>query len=146
MKDPKLDWPLTIEINVAWGDMDAFAHVNNTVYLRWFESARIVYFERTGILDNMKSSGVGPILARSSIDYRKPVVYPDRVFVSVRLREIGNTSFTLEYRVTSQAQSNVVVAEGESVVVMVNYNSGSKVPLSQSQKEKLRFHSSDEGH
>ena len=36
--------PVSVQIPVAWGDMDAFGHVNNTVYLRWFETARIAFF------------------------------------------------------------------------------------------------------
>ncbi len=61
-------WPVTIELPVQWGDMDSFGHVNNVKYLRWFESARIAYFERAGVMVEMP--GVGPILARQEIDYR----------------------------------------------------------------------------
>ncbi len=56
------EFPVVLAIPVAWGDMDAMGHVNNTVYLRYFESARIAYFERVGFLEEMASSGVGPIL------------------------------------------------------------------------------------
>ena len=78
-------WPVSLDVPVAWGDMDAFAHVNNTVYLRWFESARIAYFRAVGVLDRRESDGVGPILARATIDFRKPVTYPDRIVVSARV-------------------------------------------------------------
>ena len=44
-------WPVTIELPVQWGDMDSFGHVNNVVYLRWFESARIAYGNRIGLAD-----------------------------------------------------------------------------------------------
>src|SRR4051812_27249954 len=56
---------VTVEIPVAWGDMDAFGHVNNTVYFRWFESARIAYFEKIGLNERMKRDKKGPILART---------------------------------------------------------------------------------
>ncbi len=42
------EFPVVLEIPVAWGDMDAMLHVNNTVYLRWFECARMEYFSRIG--------------------------------------------------------------------------------------------------
>ena len=42
-------WPVRRELPVQWGDMDAFAHVNNTVYLRWFETVRIAYFEELDV-------------------------------------------------------------------------------------------------
>jgi acyl-CoA thioester hydrolase len=125
-----VSWPVSIEVPVAWGDMDAFAHVNNTIYLRWFESARIAYFHRTGVLDRRATHGVGPILARATIDFRKPVTFPDQITVSARVPELRNTSFTMAYRITSHAQGGVVVAEGDSVVVMLNYETGEKVTLS----------------
>lgn len=121
-------WPVSIELPVVWGEMDAFQHVNNVVYLRWFESARIAYFEATGMMDRMKQTGIGPILARATLDYRRPVTYPDRVKVECTVASIGTTSFVMKYRITS-AHQNAVVAEGDSVVVMVDYRSGQKVPV-----------------
>ena len=128
-------WPVGIEIPVAWGDMDSFVHVNNAVYLRWFESARIAYFLAVGMLDRMESDGVGPILARATIDFRKPVTFPDRVTVCARVPELRNTSFTMTYRVTSQRHA--VVAEGDSVVVMLSYRTGEKVPLSEELRKRV---------
>ena len=48
MKDLIGDYPVTIELPIVWGDMDAFQHVNNIVYFKHFESARISYFEKIG--------------------------------------------------------------------------------------------------
>jgi len=122
-------WPVSLELPVAWGDMDAFGHVNNTVYLRWFESARIVYFELVGVIGRVATEGVGPILARATIDFRKPVTYPDRVTVSARVTQLGKTSFTMAYGIVGERHGGVV-AEGDSVVVMVNYRTGAKELLS----------------
>ncbi len=132
-----LAWPVSVEVPVAWGDMDAFAHVNNTVYLRWFESARIAYFQAVGALDRMDPDGVGPILARATIDFRKPATFPDQITVSARARDLRNTSFTMAYRATSKAHGGAVVAEGDSVVVMVSYRSGEKVPLSDELRRRV---------
>lgn len=120
-------WPVTIELPVQWGDMDAFGHVNNVVYLRWFESVRIAYFERAGILSQMPL--VGPILARQEIDYRLPLRYPDRLLVSATVAKIGNTSFTMGLRLRSHANQRAIAAEGVAVTVMLDYRSNRKVPL-----------------
>ncbi|MGZ6143774.1 MAG: acyl-CoA thioesterase [Myxococcales bacterium] len=120
-------WPVTIELPVQWGDMDSFGHVNNVVYLRWFESARITYFERAGILAGMPD--VGPIQARQVIDYRLPLTYPDRLLVSTTVTKLGNTSFTMGLRLRSHANDRAIAAEGEAVIVMVDYRNGRKVPL-----------------
>lgn len=121
-------WPVTIELPVQWGDMDSFGHVNNVVYLRWFESARIAYFERAGILAQMPD--VGPIQARQVIDYRLPLRYPDRVLVSATVTKLGNTSFTMGLRIRSHAHQRAIAAEGEAVIVMIDYRANRKVALS----------------
>jgi acyl-CoA thioester hydrolase len=121
-------WPVAIELPVQWGDMDSFGHVNNVAYLRWFESARIRYFERAGLLERMRDERVGPILARSTIDYRIALEYPDQVRVEATALKLGNTSLTLGIRLSSR-QRGAVAAEGENVIVLVDYKTGAKVPL-----------------
>lgn len=116
-------FPVSVEIPVAWGEMDAYQHVNNIVYLRWFETARIAYFERLGLLDRKEREGVGPIVARSTIDYRSPVTYPDTVRVEISVRRIGVTSFAMAYRLWSRALG-AEVASGESVIVLYDYRAG----------------------
>ncbi len=123
-------FPVTIEIPVAWGDMDAFGHVNNTAYLRWCESARIAYFDRCGVIKTMTERGVGPILAQATVKYVLPLKYPDVVKASASVRKVGNSSFTMEYRITSRANRDETAATGEAVMVMVDYRgSGGKVPV-----------------
>ena len=63
-------FPVRLEIPVAWGEMDAMGHVNNIVYLRWFECARIAYFERVGWLAGGRVRGVGPILHSTQARFR----------------------------------------------------------------------------
>lgn len=137
MAEPELGrWPVTIELPVAWGEMDAFGHVNNTVYLRWFETARIAYFERTGLLERMEAERVGPIVARVSVDYRKPLRYPDQLRVACTVLRMASTSFVMRQRVVSAALGGEVAAEGETVVVMMDYKTGAKLMLPQN----LRAH------
>ena len=128
-------WPVTIELPVQWGDMDSFGHVNNIVYLRWFESARIAYFEKDGILSQMPD--IGPIQARQVIDYRLPLTYPDRLLVSATVTKLGNTSFTMALRARSHAHDRAIAAEGEAVIVMVDYRNDRKVPLSDDLRKNI---------
>lgn len=132
--DPAIGrYPVSIDIPVAWGDMDAMQHVNNAVYLRWSETARIAYFERMGFLSSMKDDGIGPILARHTIDYRRPVTYPDRVRVETGVSRIGGSSFTMAYRIWSDALQ-AEAASGESVIVVFDYRAGKTAPVD----ERLR--------
>ena len=118
-------YPVQLEIRVAWGDMDALGHVNNTIYLRWFESARIAFFERIA-LSASRPEKVGPILASTTCDYLTPVVYPATVLVGARLQRIGNTSFVIEHLAT---KDGTPVARGTAIVVLIDYETGAKVPV-----------------
>ncbi len=97
-------YPVVISVTVQWGDQDAFGHVNNTVYFRWFESARIAYFLRIGLRTLQADERVGSILASSSCEYRKSITFPDTVRVGVRVTRIGRTSIGFEHRIVSEAQ------------------------------------------
>jgi len=123
-------WPVVVrDIPVAWGDMDAFGHVNNTVYLRWFETARIAYFETIGLAVSMADSTQGPILARATCDFRLPLEYPDTIDVRTTVSRLGTTSFVMNYEVLSKAHNGAVAAAGEGVIVMYDYEAAAKMPL-----------------
>ena len=129
-------FPVSIEHAVAWGEMGAFQHVNNANYLRWFESARIAYFERVSVSTKSgDASAWTPILARATVDFRAPVTYPDVVRIEATITKFGNTSFTMAYRATSRAQA-AVVAEGEGVIVVLDA-SGRKMALPDALKQAI---------
>lgn len=112
--------PHSIALPVQWGDQDAFGHVNNVVYFRWMESARIEYFRWAGLGDMMSSQGAGPILASIKCDFRRQLTYPDSLIVSASIASIGRTSMKMSHLVYSAAQQ-AVAAEGDSVIVMFDY-------------------------
>lgn len=109
-----------ITLPIQWGDQDAFGHVNNTVYLRWFESARIEYGDRAGLSQTGAGQTVGPILAALSCNYRRQLTYPDTVHIGARITKIGNSSMKMEHRIVSQLLG-AVVADGDSTLVAFDY-------------------------
>ena len=127
--DPLAGFPVAVDLPVQWGDQDAFGHVNNTVFLRWFESARVEYWQRIGLFGRATIDGLGPILASSHCDYRRPVTFPDAIRAGARVARIGRTSLTIEHRVVA-ASSNLVAAEGVAVVVLYDYAAATPKPVS----------------
>ncbi len=79
------DYPIVFEQRVAWGDMDAFGHVNNVIYYRYIESARLYYLDHLKILQQ----DVLTVIASNQCKYIRPVVYPDILKIGVRVRRIA---------------------------------------------------------
>jgi acyl-CoA thioester hydrolase len=121
-------FPIVISLPVQWGDEDAFGHVNNTMYFRWFESVRVAYLEKIGLWQKMSSDGVGPILASISCNFRLALRYPDTIHIGAKVPRIGRTSFRMEHRIVSEAEG-AVGAEGDSTIVVLNYPLNKPQPM-----------------
>jgi acyl-CoA thioester hydrolase len=122
------EFPVVVTLPVQWGDMDAFAHVNNTVYLRWFESARIAYGERLGFWELKARENIGPILASVSCDYRLQITYPDTVHIGARITRVGRSSLGMNHRIVSEA-AGAIAAEGTSTLVIFDYKTQKSHPV-----------------
>jgi acyl-CoA thioester hydrolase len=121
-------FPVVIDLPVQWGDQDAFAHVNNVVFLRWLESSRISYMSRIGVFQLFPHRGIGPILASIKCDYRRQVTFPDTVAVGVRAARVGRTSIGLEHAIASRGQGQVV-AEAAATIVVFDYRANTPYPV-----------------
>ena len=125
-----LPYPVRVPISVAWGDMDAFSHVNNTRFFVYFETARISYFARVGTMEAMEATGVGPILAETSCRFRRPLTFPDTVIACARvpLASIEEDRYTMEYLLWSETQQTVA-AKGSARIVSFDYRKNHKAPV-----------------
>ncbi|KAJ3277605.1 hypothetical protein HK104_003167, partial [Borealophlyctis nickersoniae] len=132
------NYPSVINLAVQWGEQDAYGHLNNCIYPRYFESARIAYFDhilaphlsRTAYTSFIRARGVGPILKSTTVNYRRPVTYPDTVSVGVRVprEKVGKDRFTQEFVIVSHKEEKVV-CDGECVVVTFDYKTGKKADI-----------------
>jgi acyl-CoA thioester hydrolase len=129
-------FPVVVEQRVAWGEMDAFRHVNNVVYFRYFENARLAYFERLGWPALQESTGVGPILASTQAGFRRALTYPDIIAIGARVIAVGKDRFTLEHHIVSHAQG-LVTTDGQSVVVAYHYGEDRKAHLPEEIRRRI---------
>jgi len=121
-------FPVVISLPVQWGDQDALGHVNNIVYFRWCESARIEYLRRLGVDAAGGGSVTGIIVAAIGCDFRRPVTFPDTVLVGARITRIGRSSMTMEHKIYSDAQK-AVVADANSTIVAFDHDAGASRPV-----------------
>ncbi|HSB80300.1 MAG TPA: thioesterase family protein [Candidatus Methylomirabilis sp.] len=133
----RADFPFWWSVTVRWGDMDAMGHVNNMMYLQYLESARVGYFEALGwggrLVNGRKQ---GPVVVSQTFNYRRQVVYPDELEVGVHCQEIRNRSFILAYGVFRKG-SDLLVGDGITVTVWLDYGTGKAVEIPSSLREAL---------
>jgi acyl-CoA thioester hydrolase len=136
-------YPLSVDIEVAWGDMDAFQHVNNTVYLRFFETARIALFQASGLMEPMQIQGIGPILGQVACTFKFPLTFPDRVRVGALVSDLQEDRFYVRHAVWSLRHDRLA-AFGHGRIVMIDYRKGGKVALPADLRQALeKFASKD---
>lgn len=126
---------------VQWGEMDAFNHLNNVIYYRYAESARIHYLQTLGLFDGSMVT----LLARSSCQYLRPVCYPDTLIIGVRCQHLGNTSIIIEYSYYS-CEQRAIVATAEAVIVRFDSTSTTKLPWTKEERTRLLAFEKAVGH
>lgn len=116
----------SFHIPVRWGDMDAFGHVNNTLYFRYFEETRFQW-----MLDKhvpIKSDSY-PVVVTIGATFLRPVFHPDTLRIDVFISEPGRSSFMTHYKVYSSSDLENPCSEGYSKIVWVDAQTGKSVAL-----------------
>lgn len=135
MQELLKDFSSIIELPVQWGEMDAAKHVNNSVYIRWGESARIAYFDKMN-LDNSFTEQIGPILGWQDCKYIFPVTYPDTISVGVKTVEIKADRFFVECYMFSHRHQRLVAINKNSIIAY-DYHNLKKAALPQDWIDKI---------
>jgi acyl-CoA thioester hydrolase len=134
--DPLSDFKVEIDQVVDWADMDSFGHVNNVVYFRYFENARVEYFQRIGWWDYMTRTGIGPIVASTQARFRRPVKYPATLRAGAKVVSFAADRFTIRHILVSRSTGELVT-EGDAVVVAIDYRANAKVPLPEELRRRI---------
>jgi acyl-CoA thioester hydrolase len=122
-------YPVVVEVVVRWGDMDSLGHVNNTLYLQYFETARIEYLLALGMDPPGPSwQEYGLILASLDCRFKVPVTYPDTLSVGTRVAALGEDRVLMEHAAFSHKLDRVA-AESDAVVVSYDYVAGRRASL-----------------
>lgn len=137
MKELLKNYPVIIQFPVAWGDMDAFGHVNNVMYFKYFESARIAYFEKVNILEVMNKTGIGPILKETNCKFKIPLTYPDQISSAARVPKLEEDRFLMEYVVFSHTHQKIA-AEGSGLIVAYDYKQKNKTNIPEDLKKYIQ--------
>ena len=126
------EFAVVFKQNVAWGDMDAVGHVNNVMYYRYIESARVEYLTKIDAI----GQGLSAVIASSSCRFLRPVFFPDVLEIGVQVIEVRNSGFRMNY-VLYSTQQQQVVATGEAIAVMVDTATLGKAALPTQLRQRI---------
>lgn len=126
---------ISTSIQIRFSDCDMLQHVNNAVYLQYFETARIQFF-KTDLPDwDWKKNGI--ILLKNEVEYKVPLFLTDDCHIEIDCSHIGNKSFTLTYKVMV---NNLVKSTGKSILVCFDFNTNQTTTLPTQLKKALQKH------
>lgn len=129
-------FPVIVTQAVLWGEMDAYQHVNNVAYFRYFENGRLEYIRRIGWFRIEAETGVGPILASTQARFRRALTYPDTIHIGTRLLELKEDRFTIEHKIFSEALGEIATV-GDGLIVAFHYPSQKKAALPEQLRTNL---------
>ena len=122
------DFTFVVDLNIEWGDMDALQHVNNIEYFKYFQVARIAYFEKINSDSVFGETRISLILASTQCKFIYPLAYPDSISVGVRVDTMADQYFTMKYAVVSHKHQRLS-AIGDAKVVMFDYVNNKKASI-----------------
>ena len=117
----------TLSIPIRWGDMDAMGHVNNTVYFRYLETARIDWFGAIGCQANPR--GEGPLIVNAFCNFHKQLEYPGDAVVKMYVSDPGRSSFESWATISRADDPDTVYASGGATTVWVDFPKQKSAPL-----------------
>ena len=121
------------KVQVRFSDLDILGHVNNSVYLTYFELARVYYFKYLLGTDwDWATDSV--VLVKNEVEYIRPILLHDVPEVEVYTAHIGSKSFTFAYNIRV---NNVLYSKGVSTLVAYDVKTQSTVPIKPSMLEVL---------
>ncbi len=126
--------PVRVPVQVRWRDLDALGHVNNAVYITYFEFARLAYIRALlgpeAAIDRRTALPVEFqfILAEVNCQFRLPLTLRDRPVVAIWVSQVGRKSFVFQYRVTDEGDGRLY-AEGCSTQVWFDYAANESRPV-----------------
>ena len=123
------------QIPIRWGDMDAYSHVNNTIYFRYAEQARCEWLEAIGC--TVAPIGVAPVIINASCTFLKPLSHPGTVEVRMLAGEPGRSSLETFYEMRLVGNDELY-CEGAAKVVWMDSETGRSAPIPDDIRSRLR--------
>jgi acyl-CoA thioester hydrolase len=122
-------------IPIRWGDMDLMGHVNNTVYFRYMESARLEWLYRIG--GPPDPNGSGPVIVNAFCNFIRQLEFPGDMLARHYVANPGRSSFDTYITLERTDAPGIIYAEGGAKTVWVDFKAQKSVPLPQAVRDLI---------
>ncbi len=126
------DFKLSLTLRIDWSEMDTYQHVNNVNFMKYMQSARVQFWEVSGLAQLYSETKKGPMLVSTKCDFKNPLFFPGDVIIKTKVEFIKNSSFGLYHKLYND--KGVLCAEGHDVAVCFDFNTDKTFQIT----EKLR--------
>lgn len=121
------DFKLSLKLRIDWSEMDTYQHVNNVNFMKYMQSARVQFWDVTGLANLYAETKKGPMLVSTKCDFKHPLFFPGNVCIKTKVEFIKNSSFGLYHELYND--NDVLCAVGHDVAVYFDFNSNETIPV-----------------
>lgn len=124
-----------ITLRIDWSELDVFGHVNNVMFTKYAQAARLNFVEAIGLMELYKTDKIGFMVAETNCQFKKELLFPGNIHIETKIEFVKNTSFALLHTMMNDA--NEIVAIARDVLVVFDFNKKEKCLIPQSMNEKM---------
>ncbi|MDH7446047.1 acyl-CoA thioesterase [Aquimarina sp. 2201CG14-23] len=129
------DFKLSLQLRIDWSEMDTYQHVNNVNFMKYMQSARVQFWEVSGLAILHTETKKGPMLVSTKCDFKNPLFYPGNVLIKTRVEFIKNSSFGLYHELYND--DNKLCAIGHDIAVCFDFNTNKTFKISDELRETM---------
>jgi acyl-CoA thioester hydrolase len=127
-------YPVKLQLRLDWSEMDLFGHINNVSYFKYVQASRVNYWEQMGLTRLQAQMKIGPMLASTSCQFKKPLFYPGDITVEASVVFMKTSSFGIRHRILDN--SGEVAATADDIIVMFDFATHKTIEIPEELRKK----------
>ena len=124
-----------ISLRIDWSELDVFGHINNVMFNKYAQAARLNYVDTIGLMELHKTQNIGFMVAETNCQFKKELHFPGNINIQTKIDFVKNTSFALEHTMTND--NGELVAVAKDVLVVFDFNKKEKCLIPEKIREKF---------
>jgi acyl-CoA thioester hydrolase len=129
--------PVQLKLRIDWSELDLFGHVNNVNFFKYVQASRVNYWENISLIRFYTEKKIGPMLASTSCQFKKPIFYPGNIVIKANVEFIKTTSFGIHHQIIDD--QNALAAEAHDIIVIYDFNTNEKIAFPDELRKEIEL-------